>query len=72
MGKNRCRYFICKAALKKTGCGCDRFIPGMWLMNCANSIPEVMVLTDYEVKSISNITFEIIPQAIELGRGCRS
>jgi len=58
-----------KAALK-TGCGLVTvFIPECGYEIVQTSIPEVMVLTDVEVKFISNIKFEMIPQAIGIGPG---
>ena len=58
-----------KAALK-TGCGLvSVFIPECGYEIVQTSIPEVMVLTDVEVKFISNIKFEMIPQAIGIGPG---
>jgi ADP-dependent NAD(P)H-hydrate dehydratase len=58
-----------KACLK-SGCGLVTvFIPkcGYDILQIAN--PEVMVLTDNQEKLISNITFEITPQAIGIGPG---
>lgn len=58
-----------KAALK-TGCGLvTAFIPQCGYEIVQISIPEVMVLTDVQEKFISNVTFEIIPQAIGFGPG---
>jgi ADP-dependent NAD(P)H-hydrate dehydratase len=58
-----------KAALK-TGCGLvTTFIPKCGYEIVQISIPEVMVLTDVQEKFISNITFDIIPQAIGVGPG---
>ncbi|RTY72686.1 NAD(P)H-hydrate dehydratase [Flavobacterium sp. LS1R10] len=58
-----------KAALK-TGCGLVTvFIPKCGYDILQISIPEVMVLTDNQEKSISNITFDITPQAIGIGPG---
>ena len=58
-----------KAALK-TGCGLvTAFIPKCGYEIVQISIPEVMVLTDVKEKIISNITFEIVPQAIGIGPG---
>ena len=58
-----------KAALK-TGCGLvTAFIPKCGYEIVQISIPEVMVLTDVQEKIISNITFEIVPQAIGIGPG---
>jgi ADP-dependent NAD(P)H-hydrate dehydratase len=58
-----------KAALK-TGCGLvTAFIPKCGYEIVQTSIPEVMVLTDVQEKFISNITFDIVPQAIGIGPG---
>jgi ADP-dependent NAD(P)H-hydrate dehydratase len=58
-----------KAALK-TGCGLvTAFIPKCGYEIVQISIPEVMVLTDVQEKIISNITFDIVPQAIGIGPG---
>lgn len=58
-----------KAALK-TGCGLvTAFIPKCGYEIVQISIPEVMVLNDIEEKFISNITFDIRPQAIGIGPG---
>ena len=58
-----------KAAIK-TGCGLvTSFIPKCGYEIVQISIPEVMVLTDIEEKFISNITFDITPQAIGIGPG---
>lgn len=58
-----------KAAIK-TGCGLvTAFIPkgGCEIMQI--TIPEVMVVTDKMKKFISNIDFDIIPQAVGIGPG---
>jgi hydroxyethylthiazole kinase-like uncharacterized protein yjeF len=58
-----------KAALK-TGCGLvTAFVPKCGYEIVQISIPEVMVLTDVQEKFISNIMFDIIPQAIGIGPG---
>lgn len=58
-----------KAALK-TGCGLvTAFIPKCGYEIVQISIPEVMVLTDKEEEFISNINFQILPQAIGIGPG---
>lgn len=58
-----------KAALK-TGCGLVTvFIPKCGYEILQISIPEVMTITDDHEKNISNIQFEIIPQAIGIGPG---
>ena len=58
-----------KACLK-TGCGLVTvFIPKCGYDILQTAIPEVMVLTDREEKLISNIIFDIIPQAIGIGPG---
>jgi ADP-dependent NAD(P)H-hydrate dehydratase len=58
-----------KACLK-TGCGLVTvFIPKCGYTILQTSIPEVMVLTDNQEKLISNITFDITPQAIGIGQG---
>ncbi|MFV8358211.1 NAD(P)H-hydrate dehydratase [Flavobacterium sp. XS1P32] len=58
-----------KACLK-TGCGLVTvFIPKCGYTILQTAIPEVMVLTDVNEEIISNITFEIIPQAIGIGPG---
>ncbi len=58
-----------KAALK-TGCGLvTTFIPKCGYEIVQISIPEVMVLTDIEEKFISNISFDVAPQAIGIGPG---
>ena len=58
-----------KACLK-TGCGLVTvFIPKCGYTILQTAIPEVMVLTDVNEEIISNITFEITPQAIGIGPG---
>lgn len=58
-----------KAALK-TGCGLvTAFIPKCGYEIVQIAIPEVMVLTDVQEKFISNINFDIVPQAIGIGPG---
>ena len=58
-----------KAALK-TGCGLvTAFVPKCGYEIVQIAIPEVMVLTDIEENFISNITFDITPQAIGIGPG---
>ncbi|MBG6111894.1 hydroxyethylthiazole kinase-like uncharacterized protein yjeF [Flavobacterium sp. CG_23.5] len=58
-----------KSALK-TGCGLvTAFIPKCGYEIVQISIPEVMILTDVQEKFISNITFDIVPQAIGIGPG---
>ncbi|GEP51770.1 ADP-dependent (S)-NAD(P)H-hydrate dehydratase [Flavobacterium noncentrifugens] len=58
-----------KAALH-TGCGLvTAFIPECGYEIVQTAIPEVMVLTDKEKKNLSDIAFEIIPQAIGIGPG---
>jgi ADP-dependent NAD(P)H-hydrate dehydratase len=58
-----------KAALK-TGCGLvTAFIPKCGYEIVQISIPEVMVFTDVQEKFISNITFDIVPQAVGIGPG---
>ncbi|MDI5894876.1 NAD(P)H-hydrate dehydratase [Flavobacterium algoritolerans] len=58
-----------KACLK-TGCGLVTvFIPKCGYTILQTAIPEVMVLTDIQEEKISNITFEIAPQAIGIGPG---
>ena len=58
-----------KAALK-TGCGLVTvFIPKCGYEILQISIPEVITITDDHEKNISNIQFEIIPQAIGIGPG---
>lgn len=58
-----------KACLK-TGCGLVTvFIPKCGYTILQTAIPEVMVLTDVDEEIISNITFEIEPQAIGIGPG---
>ena len=58
-----------KAGLK-TGCGLVTvFIPKCGYDILQISIPEVMVLTDSQDEVISNITFDITPQAIGIGPG---
>ena len=58
-----------KAGLK-TGCGLVTvFIPKCGYDILQISIPEVMVLTDSQDEIISNITFDITPQAIGIGPG---
>lgn len=58
-----------KACLK-TGCGLVTvFIPKCGYEILQIAIPEVMVLTDNQEKYISDITFEIKPQAIGIGPG---
>lgn len=58
-----------KACLK-TGCGLVTvFIPKCGYTILQTAIPEVMVLTDNQEKLISNIIFDITPQAIGIGPG---
>ena len=58
-----------KACLK-TDCGLVTvFIPKCGYTILQTAIPEVMVLTDVNEEIISNITFEIEPQAIGIGPG---
>lgn len=58
-----------KACLK-TGCGLVTvFIPKCGYDILQTAIPEVMVLTDNQEKLISDITFDITPQAIGIGPG---
>ena len=58
-----------KAALK-TGCGLvTAFVPKCGYEIVQIAIPEVMVLTDIEENFISNINFDITPQAIGIGPG---
>ena len=58
-----------KACLK-TGCGLVTvFIPKCGYAILQTAIPEVMVLTDKQEKLISDITFDITPQAIGIGPG---
>jgi hydroxyethylthiazole kinase-like uncharacterized protein yjeF len=57
-------------ACLKTGCGLVTvFLPqcGYEILQIAN--PEVMVLTDIQIKCISNIIFDFVPQAIAIGPG---
>ncbi|MFE3868799.1 NAD(P)H-hydrate dehydratase [Flavobacterium sp. LS2P90] len=68
-GKMGAACISSKAALK-TGCGLvTAFIPKCGYEIVQISIPEVMVLTDVQEKFISNITFDIVPQAIGIGPG---
>ena len=68
-GKMGAACLSSKAALK-TGCGLvTAFIPKCGYEILQISIPEVMVLTDVQEKFISNITFDIVPQAIGIGPG---
>ncbi|MFV8365856.1 NAD(P)H-hydrate dehydratase [Flavobacterium sp. XS1P27] len=54
----------------KTGCGLVTvFIPKCGYTILQTAIPEVMVLTDIQDEIISDITFEIVPQAIGIGPG---
>ena len=58
-----------KAALK-SGCGLvTAYVPKCGYDILQIAIPEVMVLTDNQEKYISDITFEITPQAIGIGPG---
>ncbi|MFV8378032.1 NAD(P)H-hydrate dehydratase [Flavobacterium sp. LB3R33] len=58
-----------KACLK-TGCGLVTvFIPKCGYTILQTAIPEVMVLTDIQDEIISDIIFEIVPQAIGIGPG---
>lgn len=58
-----------KACLK-TGCGLVTvFIPKCGYAILQTAIPEIMVLTDNQEKLISDITFDITPQAIGIGPG---
>lgn len=68
-GKIGAAVLASKACLK-TGCGLvSAFIPKCGYNIVQISIPEVMVITDAEKKYISNIAFEIKPQAIAIGPG---
>ena len=61
---------LSSTAALKTGCGLvTAFIPKCGYEIVQISIPEVMVLTDVQEKIISNITFDIVPQAIGIGPG---
>lgn len=54
----------------KTGCGLVTvLIPECGYNILQVAVPEVMVITDDEEKIISNITFDITPQAIGIGSG---
>lgn len=58
-----------KAALK-SGCGLVTvYVPKCGYDILQTAIPEVMVLTDNQEKYISEITFDIMPQAIGIGPG---
>jgi len=58
-----------KAALH-SGCGLvTAFIPECGYEIVQTAVPEVMVLTDNEKRHLSDIKFEIIPQAIGIGPG---
>jgi ADP-dependent NAD(P)H-hydrate dehydratase len=58
-----------KACLK-TGCGLVTvFIPKCGYTILQTAIPEVMVLTDIQDAIISEITFDVVPQAIGIGPG---
>ena len=58
-----------KAALK-SGCGLvTAFIPMCGYIILQVAIPEVMVITDHNEKSISEIKFKIVPNAIGIGPG---
>lgn len=58
-----------KACLK-TGCGLVTvFIPKCGYDILQTAIPEIMVLTDIQEKIISEITFDVVPQAIGIGPG---
>lgn len=58
-----------KAALK-SGCGLVTvYVPKCGYDILQTAIPEVMVLTDDQEKYISEITFDIMPQAIGIGPG---
>jgi ADP-dependent NAD(P)H-hydrate dehydratase len=58
-----------KACLK-TGCGLVTvFIPKCGYTILQTAIPEVMVLTDIQDAIISQITFDVVPQAIGIGPG---
>lgn len=68
-GKIGAMVLSSKACLK-TGCGLVTvFIPkcGYEILQIAN--PEVMVLTDIQEKTISEIEFDFVPQAIGIGPG---
>jgi ADP-dependent NAD(P)H-hydrate dehydratase len=68
-GKIGAAVLASKACLK-TGCGLvTAFVPqcGYQILQIAN--PEVMVLTDEKEKYISNVNFDIKPQAIAVGPG---
>ena len=61
---------LCSKACLKTGCGLVTiFIPKCGYTILQTAISEVMVLTDIQEEKISNITFEITPQAIGIGPG---
>lgn len=63
---------VCLAtyAALKTGCGLvTAFIPKCGYSIIQTAVPEVMVLTDVDEKYISDILFNIIPQAIGIGPG---
>src|SRR6187431_2474145 len=58
-----------KAALK-TGCGLvTAFVPQCGYQIVQISVPEVMVITDVKEKYISDIVFEMEPDAIGIGSG---
>ena len=61
---------LCSKACLKTGCGLVTvFIPKCGYEILQIAVPEVMVLTDNQEKYISDITFDIKPQAIGIGPG---
>lgn len=68
-GKIGAACLASKAALK-TGCGLvTAFIPNCGYNILQTAIPEVMVITDVSERHISNIEFNIMPQAIGMGPG---
>lgn len=68
-GKIGAAVLASKSCLK-SGCGLvTAYIPQCGYQILQISIPEVMALTDENQKYISNITFDIKPQAIAIGPG---
>src|SRR6476620_7292288 len=68
-GKIGAACLASKAALK-TGCGLvTAFVPSCGYQIIQIAIPEVMVVTDKAEKHISEIQFDIVPQAIGIGPG---
>ena len=68
-GKMGSIFLASKAALHSGAGLVTAFIPECGYEILQTAIPEVMVIIDKEHKHLSDITFEIIPQAIGIGPG---